>query len=63
MPKYRGKQIISFGRFPEVRQKQKTEKKEKSNDGNNNGQERIATPPRVAHVKPPWPIRGIPEEI
>ena len=26
------------------------------NDGNNNGQLRIATPPRVAHAKPPGPI-------
>ena len=33
------------------------------NDGNNNGKQRIATPPQVAHVKPPGPIRGIPEEI
>ena len=41
-------------------QKQNTErkekrKKEKLNDGNNNGQLRIATPPQVAHVKPPGP--------
>ena len=27
------------------------------NDGNNNGQLRIATPPRVAHAKPPGPIK------
>ena len=33
--------------------KQKTEKKEKN--GNNNGQLRIATSPRVAHTKPPGP--------
>ena len=39
MPKYWGKQIITHGRFPEVGQKQKTErKKERLNDGNNNGQ-------------------------
>ena len=41
MPKYWGKQIFSHGRFPEVGQKQKTEKKKKErkrpNDGNNNG--------------------------
>ena len=40
-------------------QKEKTErekrKKERLNDGNNNGQLRIATPPRVAHAKPPGP--------
>ena len=41
MPKYWGKQIFTHGRFPEVGQKQKTEKKKKRerlNDGNNNGQ-------------------------
>ena len=40
MPKYLGKQIITHGRFPEVGQKQNTEKKKKrkANDGNNNGQ-------------------------
>ena len=43
MPKYWGKQIFTHGRFPEVGQKQKTEKKkkkkrEKLNVGDNNGQ-------------------------
>ena len=44
MPKYWGKQIFAHGRFPKVGLKQKTEKKEKGekrerlNDGNNNGQ-------------------------
>ena len=40
MPKYWGKQIFTHGRFPEVGQKQKTEKnkRERLNDGNNNGQ-------------------------
>ena len=40
MPKYWGKQIFTHGRFPEVGQKQKTEKKreERLNDGDNNGQ-------------------------
>ena len=42
MPKYWGKQIFAHGRFPEVGQKQKTERKrrerkERLNDGNNNG--------------------------
>ena len=39
MPKYWGKQIFTHGRFPEVGQKQKTEKKkrERLNDGDNNG--------------------------
>ena len=43
-------------------QKQKTEKKERKRKkeerakvGNNNGQLRIVTPPRVAHAKPPGP--------
>ena len=56
MPNYWGKQIFSFGRFPEVGQKQKTEKRERPKVGNNNGQLRIATPSRVAHAKPPGPI-------
>ena len=44
MPKYWGKQIFTHGRFPKVGQKQKNvEKKERGkrerlNDGNNNGQ-------------------------
>ena len=40
MPKYWGKQIFAHWRFPEVGQKQKTEKrkeKKRLNDGNNNG--------------------------
>ena len=38
-------------------QKQKMEKKEEErlNDGNKNGQLSIATPPWVAHAKPPRP--------
>ena len=60
MPKYWGKQIFTHGSFPEVCQKQKTERekkreKDRPNDGNNNGQIRIATTPRVAHAKPPGP--------
>ena len=42
MPKYWGKQIFKHRRFPEVGQKQKTEKKKKEeerlNNGENNGQ-------------------------
>ena len=40
MPKYWRKQIFAHGSFPEEGQKQKTEKKkrERLNDGNNNGQ-------------------------
>ena len=44
-------------------EKKKEEEEERPNDGNNNGQQCIAMPPRVAHVKPPGPIRGILEEI
>ena len=58
MPKYWVKNYFAHGRFPEVGQKQKTEKerkKERLNDGNNNGQLHIATPPQVAHAKPPGP--------
>ena len=46
MPKYWGKQISAHGRFSEMGQKQKTEKKkeerERLNDFNNNDQLRIA---------------------
>ena len=44
MPKYWVKNYLAHGRFPEVGQKQKTEKKKKErereilNDGDNNGQ-------------------------
>ena len=43
MPKYWVKNYYTHGRFPEVGQKQKTERKRKKrkkrlNDGNNNGQ-------------------------
>ena len=53
MPKYWGKQIFAHGSFPEVGQKQKTEKKkERSKVGNNNGlgQLHIAMSPWVAHA-------------
>ena len=60
MPKYWGKQIFSLGSFPEVGQKQKTEKKKEKKErpkvGNNNGQLRIATPPWVGHAKPHGPM-------
>ena len=61
MPKYCGKQNFSLGSFPEVGQKQKTErererkKERRPKVGNNNGQLCIATPPRVAHAEPPGP--------
>ena len=58
MPKYWGKQIFTHGRFPEVGQKKKMERKrdrERPKVGNNNGQLRIGTPPRVAHAKLPGP--------
>ena len=62
MPKYWEKQIFSFGRFPEVGQKQQTKQRERKREGerpkvgNNNGQLRIATRAWVAHAKPPGPI-------
>ena len=58
MPKYWGKQIFSLGSFPEVGQKQMTGRKKEKKDltvGINNGQLCIATPPWVAHAKPPGP--------
>ena len=56
MPKYWGKQILSLGSFPEVGQKQKTEKKkrERLNDGNNNGQLCIANATFTPILKVLW---------
>ena len=64
MPKYWRKQIFAHGRFHEVGPKQKTEgekkkrEEERLNDGNNNGQLFISTPPRVVHANPPGPIQS-----
>ena len=57
MPKYWGKQIFSLGSFPEVGQKQKTEKKEKEERlkvGNKNVQLRIANATWGDARKAPW---------
>ena len=56
MPKYWGKQIFSLGSFPEVGQKQKTEKKkeERLNDRNNNGQLRIENATSGGARKAAW---------
>ena len=55
MPKYCGKQIFAHRRFPEVGQKQKTEKKrERPNDGNYNGQLRIANATSGCALKAAW---------
>ena len=55
MPKYWGKQIFTNGSFPEVGQKQKTEKKERrANVGNNNGQLRIANATSGGARKVAW---------
>ena len=59
MPKYWGKQIFSLASFPEVGQKQKTEKKKKKERlkvGNNNGQLRIANATSGAACKTAWPM-------
>ena len=59
MPKYWGKQIFSLGSFPEVGQKQKTEKerkrkKERLKVGNiTMASYTLQTQPRVAHTKLP----------
>ena len=60
MPKYWGKQIFSLGSFPEVGQKQKTEKREKERlkVGNNNGQLRIANATSCGTRKAAWANRG-----
>ena len=55
MPRYWVKNYFAHGRFPEVGQKQKTERKErkrerKKDDGNNNGKSTHGA------CKPPGPI-------
>ena len=59
MPKYWGKQIFSLRRFPEVGQKQKTEKKEERKIDRNlvitMASSALQMLPRVAHEKPPGP--------
>ena len=55
MTKYWGKQIFSLGSFPEVGQKQKTEKKrERLKVGNNNGQLCIANTTSGGARKAAW---------
>ena len=59
MPKYWGKQIFSLGSFPEVGQKQKTEKKERRKKTENlvitMASYALQTLPWVAHAKPVGP--------
>ena len=58
MPKYWGGNYFEHGRFPEEGQKQKMEKqrreKERLNDGNNNGQLRIANATSGGARKATW---------
>ena len=55
MPKYWRKQIFAYGRFPEVGQKQKTEREEERlNNGRNNGQLRIANATSGGARKAAW---------
>ena len=57
MPKYWGKPIFSLGSFPEVGQKQKTEreKTKKRKLVITRASYALQTPPRVAHAKPSGP--------
>ena len=57
MPKYGGKQIFTHGRFPEVSQKQKTEREKERrglNNGYNNRQLRIANATLGGARKSAW---------
>ena len=60
MPKYWEKQIFTQGNFPEVGQKQKTEREKKRkreerlNDGNNNGQGTHGARKRAWHTQAAW---------
>ena len=52
MPKYWGEIPRSVSKAKDGEKR----KRERPNDGNKNGQLRIATHPRVVHAKPPGPI-------
>ena len=55
MPKYWGKQVFSLGRFAKTGQKPKTEReRERLNDGDNNGQLRIANATSGGARKAAW---------
>ena len=57
MPKYWGKQIFTHGRFPEVGQKQTTEREkeeERLNDGDNNGQATHGARKHAWHSQDAW---------
>ena len=62
MPKYWGKNYFAHGSFPEVGQKQKTEererKKERLNDGNNNGQATHGARKHAWRTQAAWANRG-----
>ena len=62
MPKYWGETNFQSRGIPrsvtkakDGERKREERKKERQKVGNNNGQLRIATSPRVAHAKPPGP--------
>ena len=66
MPKYWGKQMFAHGRFDEVGQNQKTEKrgKKRMNDGINNGQATHGAPKYLWRTQAAWAkisFLGIPE--
>ena len=58
MPKYWVKNYFAHGRFPEVGQKQKTERKkeveERLNDGDNNGQATHGARNHAWHTQAAW---------
>ena len=62
MPKYWGKQIFAHGRFPEVGQKQKTERKRRKREKKDRTMVITMAKLRMAHAsthgarKPPGPI-------
>ena len=63
MPKYWVKNYFAHGRFLEVGQKQKTERKERKrpNDGNNNGQATQGARKHAWRTQAAWANIGNPE--
>ena len=55
MPNFQHREFPRSGLKAKDGQRER-KKKKRAKVGNNNCQLFIATPPRVAHAKPPWPI-------
>ena len=59
-----GNKISAKGVSPKwVKSRRRRRKRKKKKGGENNGQLRIATPPRVVHAKPPGPKYDLDKQL